>query len=319
MDEATGAAAGANLARVRGSRTAEAVAAFRALHLLRHSPPWVVEDPLAIHFAGAWRRIVNSRVLSWIYTRVILRRLAPVAMEHLTRTRFAEDRIASAVERGMSQLVILGAGFDTFALRNPHLPATVFEVDLAATQAIKRKRMQAAGLAPPAGLRFVTVDFERDDLGARLAASGFIRGRPGFFNWMGVTYYLAADALRDTLGRLGELAAPGSELTLDYLIAEESLPEDARPALHRLKRFVARSREPLVSAFQPESLPNALGVADDWEVAGHDAPAEQAAQYLSGRSDLPPLAPLFGCLHLRRKPASERSVEADERIPPDPA
>ena len=290
-----------NQARWRGSRTAELVAASRARHLVRHAPPWVVEDRYAIHFAGNWRTVIRNGLLDWLFSRIILRRLMPVTLQQLTRARFAEDRILAAVERGVSQLVILGSGFDTFALRHPDLPLTVFEVDLAATEKLKQERMAAAGIRSPAGLRFVMMDFERDDLGERLSACGFDRGRPGFFNWMGVTYYLAGEALRNSVAALTDLAAPGSELTLDYLIAEESAPEENRALYAAVMRFVARRGEPFVSAFDPEQAPREMGFGDDWELVPHDSPADQAERYLSGRTDLPPLAPLFGCLHLRRK------------------
>ena len=290
-----------NQARRRGSRTAELVAASRFRHLRRHAPPWIIEDPYAEHFAGNWRTVIGNGLLDWLFSRVILRRLMPITLQQLTRARFAEDRILAAVEHGVSQLVILGSGFDTFALRHPDLPLTVFEVDLAATEKLKQERMAAAGIRPPAGLRFVMVDFERDDLGDRLSACGFDRGRRGFFNWMGVTYYLEGEALRGSVAALTDLAAPGSELTLDYLIAEQSAPEESRALFGELLRFVAKRGEPMVSAFEPERAQQEMGLTEDWELLQHDSPADQTARYLAGRTDLPPLAPLFGCLHLRRK------------------
>lgn len=291
-----------NRAGKRGSRTAEVVAAVRARHLLRHRPPWVLEDRYAIRFAGPrWRRILSSDALDWLFSRVILRRLMPVGMQQLVRARFAEDRIAVAAARGVSQLVILGAGFDSFALRRPDLSLAVFEADLAATLAIKRERMTAAGIRAPAGLRFVSVDFEKDDLGGRLAASGFDRRRATFFNWMGVSYYLLRDAVRETLAQVTDLAAPGSELTLDYLLAEEGLAPADRALLAGVKRFVARRGEPLRTTFHPKAVERDLGLDAHWELRQHDSPADQATRYLEGRTDLPPLPPLFGCLHLRRR------------------
>lgn len=284
-------------ARSRGSRTAEMVAATRARHLLRHAPPWIVEDPFAIHLAGRWRRIIESDLLDWLYSRVLLGRLMSVGVQQLVRARFAEDAITAA---GLSQLVILGSGFDTFALRHPGLPLTVFEVDLAATEALKRERLAAAGVALPESALFVEVDFERDDLGERLTAAGFDRERAAFFNWMGVTYYLAPEALRESLRVIAELAAPGSELTLDYLIAAEALDPAARRLSRRMKRFVALRGEPMVTGFHPARVEAELG--EGWELVEHESPAEQTERYLKGRADLPPLAPLFGCLRLRRKP-----------------
>ncbi len=290
-----------NQARDRGSRTAEMVAATRARHLVRHAPPWVVEDRFAIHLAGRWRRIIESDLLDWLYSRVLLGRLMSVGIQQLVRARFAEDAITAWAGRGGSQLVILGSGFDTFALRHPDLPLTVFEVDLAATEALKRERLAAAGVALPEKARFVEVDFERDDLGERLATAGFDQKRPAFFNWMGVTYYLAPDALRQSLAVMAALAAPGSELTLDYLISEEVMDPSNRRLSRRVKRFVALRGEPMVSTFDPALVEQGLGTEEDWEILEHESPADQIERYLKGRADLPPLAPLFGGLHLRRR------------------
>ncbi len=293
------------LAPLRGSRTAAAVAAVRALHFRRHPPPWIVEDRLAIHFAGKrWRRIIESNPLEWMYSRVVLRGLMPITMQPLVRARFAEDRIVLAAGRRVSQLVLLGSGFETFAFRRPDLPLTVFEADLEATQVLKQERMAAAGIARPPRLRFVPLDFERDSLGERLASSGFDRGKPTFFTWMGVTCYLTAGAIARTLDELAEIAAPGSELAFDYLIAGDRLASEDRVLLRRMQRFVARLGEPMLSAFDPAAVLRELALEEDWELVQHDSPADQTARYLAGRSDLPPLAPLFGCLHLRREPGS---------------
>ncbi|WP_280716731.1 class I SAM-dependent methyltransferase [Kitasatospora sp. MAP5-34] len=103
------------------------------------------------------------------------------------RSRFAEDALADAVERGVRQLAVLGAGLDTFGCRNPHeaVGLTVFEVDHPATQAWKRARLDEAGIVPPASQRFVPVDFERDGLAGGLAAAGFDSQAPAFFGWLG--------------------------------------------------------------------------------------------------------------------------------------
>src|SRR5258708_34720827 len=98
-------------------------------------------------------------------------------------SRFAEDCLDAAVSRGIRQVVILGAGLDTFSLRNPHalLGVRVFEVDHPATQAWKRDRMHEADLAVPATLTFAPVDFARESLAEPLAAAGLKRPQSSFF------------------------------------------------------------------------------------------------------------------------------------------
>lgn len=290
-----------NLARVRGSRTAELVAAARAGHFARAERPLVVEDPFAIHLAGErWQRVIGSNFRHWLFTRVLLRRVLPTTTYVLIRARFTDDRVLAASEQGVRQLVILGAGFDTFALRYPDRGIKVFEVDLPASGALKRERLAAAGIAVPKHLHFVEVDFERDPLDERLRAAGFDRRAPAFFSWMGVTYYLAPEAVTGTLVQVTDLSAPGSELTLDYMNAREGVPAEELPLFDSLLRFVGKHGEPMITHFDPDSVLDRMGLAGGWELLEHEFPAADPSRYLGSRTDLPRVAPLFRMLHLRR-------------------
>ena len=124
-------------------------------------------------------------------SKIVLRRLMPITTQPLTRARFTEDCLLAAIEDGVGQYVILGSGYDTFALRHPRLDVTIYEIDLASTIALKRERAGAAGLALPDSLRLIPIDFEKDDLADRLIAHGFAPEKRSFFNWLGVTYYLS--------------------------------------------------------------------------------------------------------------------------------
>ncbi len=290
-----------NLARVRGSRTAEMVAAARAGHFARGERPLVTEDPYAIHLAGGrWRRVIGSSWRHWLVTRVLLRKVIPTTTFVLIRTRFTDDRVLAAAARGVGQLVVLGAGFDTFALRHPDLGIRVYEVDLPASAALKRERLAGADIAVPEHLHFVEVDFERDPLDERLLEAGFDRGAPAFFSWMGVTYYLAPEAVTETLARVTGLSAPGSELTLDYMNAREGVPAEELALFDSLVRFVEKHGEPMITRFDPGSVVNRMGLTGQWDVLQHEFPAADPGPYLGGRTDLPRVAPLFRLLHLRR-------------------
>lgn len=290
-----------NLARVRGSRTAELVAAARAGHFARAERPLVIEDPFAIHLAGErWQRVIGSNFRHWLFTRVLLRRVLPTTTYVLIRARFTDDRVLAASERGVRQLVILGAGFDTFALRYPDRGMEVFEVDLPASGALKRERLAAAGIAVPEHLRFVEVDFERDPLDERLLAAGFDRRAPAFFSWMGVTYYLGPEAVAGTLVQVTDLSAPGSEMALDYMNARECVPAEELPLFDSLLRFVGKHGEPMITHFDPDSVLDRMGLAGGWELLEHEFPAADPGRHLGSRTDLPRVAPLFRMLHLRR-------------------
>ena len=174
------------------SRTAVRVALRRAAHQVLDRPP-VFTDPLAVAIVGADpEEIERDRRHRSTFGRGMRAFLA-------VRSRWAEDRLAEAVAHGVSQYVLLGAGLDTFALRNPDPGLQVFEVDHPASQAFKRRRIEAAGLAARSGPIYVPVDFETQDLPSALAAAGFDAGRPAFFAWLGVVPYLEEPAILETL------------------------------------------------------------------------------------------------------------------------
>jgi len=171
------------------------------------------------------------------------------------RSRFAEDSLATAVGRGVRQYVVLGAGLDTFAHRNPFTDEglRVFEVDHPATQAWKQRRLDDAGLAAPASLTFAPVDFERQTLADGLAAAGFDAAAPAFFSWLGVVVYLTRAAIRETLSFIAGL--PVGEVVFDYGEPVSAFPEGRLRSLQiaRAQR-AARMGEPWISRFDPPEL-----------------------------------------------------------------
>lgn len=159
--------------------------------------------------------------------RIVNTALAPTP---LCRAAYCEAALRTAVRTGTEQYVILGAGLDTFALRNPAFAAKygVFEVDRPVTQADKIARIRRAGLPMPEGLTFVGVDFSRDDLCEKLLAAGFDRKKKTFFSWIGVSYYLYKEEIENTLAQIAALSAEGSTLVLDYADAGLFLAEERR-------------------------------------------------------------------------------------------
>ena len=153
----------------------------------------------------------------------------------------------------MRQYVVLGAGLDTFAYRNPFGELRVFEVDHPDTQAWKRERLQHAGIPIPDSMRFTPVDFERDTLMHGLEAAGFRQDEPAFFAWLGVVPYLSRDAAMATLRFIGGLPR-GSGVVFDYAIPRESMGEAERRAFDALAERVARAGEPFRLFFDPEPL-----------------------------------------------------------------
>lgn len=173
------------------------------------------------------------------------------------RSRFAEDELAQAVAGGTRQYVVLGAGLDTFAYRNPHVGLRVFEVDHPATQQWKRELLQTAGIEIPEETTFVPVDFERETLSAGLERSGFRIDHPAFFSWLGVVPYLSERAFEDTLNFIAALPKP-SGVVFDYGVARSALSWRERFILDALAARVAAAGEPFRLFFEPEQLATRL-------------------------------------------------------------
>jgi methyltransferase (TIGR00027 family) len=174
------------------------------------------------------------------------------------RSRFAEDCLHAAVSRGVRQAVVLGAGLDTFSLRNPYaqLGLRVFEVDHPTTQVWKLERLAQVGLARPASTIFAGVDFESQSLGSALVAAGIERERPTFFFWLGVVPYLRREAITATLRFIASL--PGSEVVFDYSEPLENFPPERRDEIQHLAARAAAIGEPWLSHFDPGELSGLL-------------------------------------------------------------
>jgi len=169
------------------------------------------------------------------------------------RSRYVEDRLATAVAQGVRQYVVLGAGLDTFVYRNPFPELRVFEVDFPATQEWKREMLARAGIALPAELTFVPLDFEHHTLAEGLDEAGFDRTLPAFFGWLGVVPYLTLQAFRATVRDIGQLPA-GTALGFDYGLSPETLSPVGRIAFDALAGRVAAAGEPFQLFFTPETL-----------------------------------------------------------------
>jgi len=169
-----------------------------------------------------------------------------IAVMMLIRTKFIDEKLEQALDKGATQVVILGAGFDTRAYRlAEHLKhVQVFEVDSVATQQYKRRRVEGAlGDAPP-NLTYVTIDFNRDRLGDTLVRAGYDPSQKTFFTWEGVSMYVAEPGVRETLSAIAQ-AAPGSTLIMDYT-TQASLDFMAKFPDYGPAKFLAAWSEPWI-------------------------------------------------------------------------
>jgi methyltransferase (TIGR00027 family) len=232
----------------KASKTALRVAIRRAAHQLVEQPR-ILEDPIAVRLIGP------------AYARDLERASHKVARDFRSfmavRSRYVEDRLAEAVSRGVRQYVILGAGLDTFAYRNPFPELRVFEVDFPATQEWKREMLDEAAIDVPDGVIFVPLDFEHKTLAAGLAEAGFDNGAPAFFGWLGVVPYLTLAAFCATLDAIAQLPS-GSAVSFDYAVAPETLSSVGRTAFDALAGRVAAAGEPFQLFFTPQTMESEL-------------------------------------------------------------
>ena len=186
------------------------------------------------------------------------------------RSRIADDGLVAAHARGVSQVVILGAGLDTTGFRHGRNGGglRVFEADKRLMQEWKRSHLERIGLTVPDSVTYVPVDFERDVLAEELNKAGVDAGAPVFFIWLGVVPYLAADAVHGTL----TLAAsyPAAEIVFDYAEPPENLSPSVRAAFELLRQRVAQIGEPLVTTFDPPTLRETLRGVGFGRVDDHD-------------------------------------------------
>ena len=262
------------------SRTAQGTAFQRAAHQLLERP-LVFEDSLALRILGAQR-------VKWLASN-LARYETPSSRAMraflVTRSRYAEDELATAHGEGIRQYMILGAGLDTFAYRNPHgTRLRVFEVDHPATQGWKRAQLREQTIVLPRWLTFVPVDFEKDSLGDRLRAAGFTRNAPTFISWLGVTMYLTTDAVMQTLQFVAHSCARGSRIVFDFGLPDRALSDVERHARARRAERVARIGEPWISYFDPAALVQSLKDMGFTEASSIGA-SEANERYFAGRTD----------------------------------
>lgn len=263
------------------SKTALGVAALRAVHQLLDGEPKVVDDPIAA-------RLLDSEMLKHIIEnpgRAAEPWLKGLRAHVISRSRYAEERLAVAVQRGIRQYVVLGAGFDTFAYRQPEWAQDlmIFEVDHLGTQQLKRDRLGAAGIEIPRNLEFVSVDFEVTSLRDGLEPTALDFSQPTFFSCLGVFVYLSEEAVRAVF-QLVALFPKSSEIVFTFSLAETKLSERESEDRAEMAAMVESLGEPWRTHFDPEVLVRDLRGLGFSEVAILTANQEHE-RYFAGRGD----------------------------------
>jgi methyltransferase (TIGR00027 family) len=259
--------------------TATLAAVGRAIHSESSRP--LVVDHLALGLAGE----PGTALMAQLTSQLPEASRQSFGLAFAIRTRFVEDAVEAAIQGGIGQYVILGAGLDSFAYRRPELSEhlRIFEVDRAPSQAWKRGRLEKLGVAIPASVAFVALDHEKDDLRAGLVKAGFDPSAPAIVSAIALTQYLDQQAI----GRIFELVAsfvPGSRLVLTYVVPASELSETAAAGLAWTMSQAEERGERFLSLFRPDELDELLKRSGFSRVE-ETGPRDLLQMYLADRLD----------------------------------
>jgi methyltransferase (TIGR00027 family) len=269
------------MAERQSSKVALVPAVIRAAHQILDAHPKILDDPVAIGLVeGSSEAEIRAQEPD---LQQPLKRLVRSAF--VVRSRFVEDQLAEAVRAGVRQYVILGAGLDTFAYRQPAWarPLRIIEVDHPASQAFKRNCLGHAGVAIPDNVAFGPIDFERTTLQEGLGAVAFDPQVPAFFAWLGVTQYLTSAAIEATLQFVRTLPA-ASGIVFSFVLPDTQLEGDDLQVATFYTALAASYGEPWITRFEPQPLRQWL-LTLGFSAVYHLSPALAQARYFAGRPD----------------------------------
>ncbi|AQZ81102.1 SAM-dependent methyltransferase [Acinetobacter calcoaceticus] len=284
----------------QSSRTAEAAAALRANHFKNTVSP-VFSDPYAFELTSrSWKKLLSSPLLVKLMNSAVLNRtLGLLTGQVVGRSRYAEDLLDQAIQSNIQQYVLVGAGLDSFVLRESHhYPALkIFEVDHPDTQAAKQAKLKKLGEIP-ATVEFVAINFEKESISEALARSLYERSTPAFFSWLGTTHYLNPQTTLQTLKSIAEFAANASEVVLDYSTDFQELTGIERIGSMGVAQFTHLLKEPLLGQFKPTDLHHAVEQMG-FEVVEDLSGEAITERYFNGRIDEIRHTSATRLLHLR--------------------
>lgn len=261
------------------SLTAHINAAQRAAESMQPASRRLLDDPYARHFAGPYAPLLTTRWIARTALSVLDGYLGGLHAHIVLRARHADDVLREAVATGTTQLLLLGAGFDTTALRTHAGPSVrIFEVDAPSTQNTKRRIIDSRKLPTVDWIHWIPCDFERDELSECLQRGGFDTTQPCVAIWLGVSFYLSPPAFTHTLGELARLSAPSSRLVLDYGDPELVTGDHRLAAARRATRLVRRRGEPYRSGFTEQDLTATLN-SHGYAVRDHARVPELVKRY----------------------------------------
>jgi len=262
------------------SNTSLWTAYMRAHHCI-HATDKIFDDFLA-------NDLVPEDVQEQIEQQIIPEVFVPATNNIVTRARYTEDILEEAIRQGVTQYVILGAGMDTFALRQQNLMENlkVFEIDHPATQEFKLQRYAELGWKNPENLYLVPIDFTKQDLETELTnLSSYDPEAKTFFSWLGVINYLTQDEVEATLRSIANITSSGSTLVFDYMDLNEVELEKQSQQLQKSTEYLEKIDEPRkTGGFNPLTLGEDLASLG-FDLVENLSPSDIERRYLKECTD----------------------------------
>jgi methyltransferase (TIGR00027 family) len=276
------------------SITALGIALIRAVEYERPAVERICSDPLARRFISTWFYQLGKLLVGYG------ERKGPGVAGFLTaRCRYMDDILEECLAGGIGQLVILGAGLDSRAYRFDGLKGRVrvFEVDLPATQKAKIGKVRKVLGGTPDHVTYVPIDFNTEDLG-KMFSAGYDPGRKTLFIWEGVTYYLTAGAVDQTLAFVAHNSAPGSSIVFDYMDPSALTAAKKRGEIERMARARRLTGEGLVFGIEPDRIVEFLQTRGFDRIVNMTAD-DLHAKYFTGANSVRTVASIYAIVRAR--------------------
>ncbi len=271
----------------QSSITAEGIALIRALESQRPEHMRICYDPLARYFVSPFLWAMGG-----LFNRYGQRRSPGVYEFLVVRCQSTDDYLQACLDKGFEQFVILGAGFDSRAYRFDALVTRrVFEVDHPATQAVKTAKVKKILGGLPAHVTYVPIDFAEQTL-EQLCQSGYSPPNKTLFIWEGVSYYLPAAAVDDTLAFVAQHSPPGSSIIFDYVDAAALTGRPVQKELVSMRRYQRFTGEGIIFGIPASEIEPFLAARGFGGMVNMDSAALKE-RYLTGVNANRPIAPVY--------------------------
>ena len=256
--------------------TAVRTALWRALHVQVDAKPHILVDKIGLKLIAppdGWQERTDMKYTKRLRASII------------ARARFIDDLIIEQVSKGINQYLILGAGLDTFAQRDPYAASKmqIFEIDQPDTLAWKQQRLKELGFGVPNYLHFVHVNFETSSWWEQLLKEGFDTSKPALIACIGVSLYLTEEAITSTLNQIAGLTK-GSKLAMTFYLPKELLDDEDKPMQEIAEKGASKAGTPMISFFTPDEI---LALADNagFKEAKTISTKDMIQYYFTNRTD----------------------------------